>query len=194
MKLLVGLGNPGTKYSATRHNIGFMVAEHVAAGNRVALKKKGYQGLYGVGRIATTETTILLPQTFMNCSGSSVNAAHKSLGVTSGDLIVIYDDLDLAFGRMRIKVDGGHGGHNGIRDIVAVLGRKDFIRLRIGIGRPERGDVTGHVLGQFSPNEKKMLPQLLDTAVVAVEKILAEGATVAMNSFNSYNLVDELKH
>ncbi len=192
VKLLVGLGNPGSKYCATRHNIGFMVAEQVASCNRIALKKKGYQGVYGVGRVATQETTILLPQTFMNCSGSSVNAAYKSLGVSSGDLIVVYDDLDLPFGRLRIKTDGGHGGHNGLRDIVAVVGRKDFIRLRIGIGRPELGNVTGHVLNRFSTNEQKLLPQLLDTAVATVEKILADGAIEAMNVFNSYNLLDEL--
>ena len=190
MKLLVGLGNPGDKYSATRHNIGFQVAEQVAQRNRIVLKRKGYQGIYGVGRAATSETTILLPQTFMNCSGSSVNAAYRSLGIEPGDLIVIYDDLDLPFGRLRVRVDGGHGGHNGLRDIVAVLGRKDFIRLRVGIGRPERGDVTGHVLSRFSPNEQKKLPQLLDDAAEAVEKILSDGATAAMNSFNNYNLLD----
>ena len=192
MKLLVGLGNPGDKYSATRHNIGFMVAEQIARRHRIVLKKKGYQGVYGVGRAGNCETTILLPQTFMNCSGSSVNSAYRSLGIEPGDLIVIYDDLDLPFGRLRIKVDGGHGGHNGLRDIVAVLGCKDFIRLRIGIGRPERGDVTGHVLSRFSSNEQKLLPQLLDTAAEAVEKIFSSGATEAMNSFNNYSLVDKL--
>jgi len=190
VKLLVGLGNPGDKYAATRHNIGFLVAEQVAQRQRITLKKKGYQGNYGVGKIATSETTVLLPQTFMNCSGSSVNAAYRSLGIEPGDLIIIYDDLDLPFGRLRIKADGGHGGHNGLRDIVAVLGCKDFIRLRVGIGRPERGDVTGHVLSRFATNEKKMLPQLLDTAAEAVEKILSSGVTEAMNSFNNYNLLD----
>ncbi|MEA3544845.1 MAG: aminoacyl-tRNA hydrolase [Thermodesulfobacteriota bacterium] len=190
MKLLVGLGNPGSKYSATRHNIGFHVVERVALRYRIALKKKGYQGIYGVGRVANRETTILLPQTFMNCSGSCVNAAYQSFGIEPGDLIVIYDDLDLPFGRLRVRVDGGHGGHNGLRDIVAVLGCKDFIRLRVGIGRPERGDVTGHVLSRFSSNEQKLLPQLLDTAAEAVEKILSDGATEAMNSFNNYNLLD----
>ena len=192
MKLLVGLGNPGDKYLATRHNIGFMVAEQVARRHNIALKKKGYQGLYGVGRAVNQETTILLPQTFMNCSGSSVNAAYQSLGIVPGNLIVVYDDLDLPFGRLRIKADGGHGGHNGLRDIVAVLGCKDFIRLRVGIGRPERGDVTRHVLSRFATNEQKLLPQLLDAAVEAVERILLDGTTEAMNTFNNYNLLDKL--
>ena len=190
MKLLVGLGNPGEKYQATRHNIGFMVAQQVALNNQIALKKKGYQGLYGVGRAATRETTILLPQTFMNCSGSSVMAAYRSLGIVPGDLIVIYDDLDLPFGRMRIKRDGGHGGHNGLRDIVAVLGQNDFIRLKVGIGRPEHGNVTGHVLSRFDPDEQKLLPRLLDSAVDAIETILRDGVLEAMNSFNNFNLYD----
>jgi PTH1 family peptidyl-tRNA hydrolase len=188
VKLLVGLGNPGEKYSLTRHNIGFMVAERVAVRNRVSLKKKGYQALYGVGRVAACEVTVLLPQTFMNCSGSSVNAAYKSLGAQPGDLIVVCDDLDLPFGRLRIKATGGHGGHNGLRDIIALVGHKDFIRLRIGIGRPERGDVTGHVLNRFAPNEQKLLPELLDTAAEAAETILSDGVNAAMNSFNNYNL------
>ncbi len=165
-----------------------MVADRVAVRNRIALKKKGYQALYGVGRVATDETTILLPQTFMNCSGSSVNAAYKSLGIQPGDLIVICDDLDLPFGRLRIKATGGHGGHNGLRDIIGCVGHKDFVRLRVGIGRPERGDVTGHVLSRFSPNEQKKLAELLDTAAEAAEMIIADGITAAMNSFNNYNL------
>ena len=192
MKLLVGLGNPGEKYAGTRHNVGFQVAERIAARHALAIKKKGYQGLYGVGRAAGVETTILLPQTFMNRSGASVNAAYKSLGIDPGDLIVIYDDLDLPFGRLRVRPDGGHGGHNGMRDIVGVLGRKDFIRLKVGIGRPEHGDVTGHVLGRYSANEKKLLPQLLDLAADAAEAILTDGALVAMNRFNNCNLLDSL--
>jgi PTH1 family peptidyl-tRNA hydrolase len=126
----------------------------------------------------------------MNCSGSSVNAAYRSLGIDPGDLIVIYDDLDLPFGRLRIKADGGHGGHNGLRDIITVLGFKDFIRLRVGIGRPERGNVTGHVLSRFTANEQKILPQLLDSAAEAVAEILLDGVSGAMNSFNNYNLFD----
>jgi len=192
VKLLVGLGNPGDKYAGTRHNAGFLVAEQVAARHCVSLKKKGYQGVYGVGRVAGEETTILLPQTFMNRCGASVNAAYKSLGVTPGDLIVIYDDLDLPLGRIRIRPEGGHGGHNGIRDIIALLGFKDFIRIKVGIGRPERGDVTSHVLGRFSSNEKKLLPQVLNLAADAAEVLLTDGPIKAMNHFNNCNLLDSL--
>lgn len=192
MKLLVGLGNPGDKYAGTRHNAGFLVAERLAERHRIALKKKGYQGVYGVGRAAGEETTILLPQTFMNRSGASVNAAQKSLGVTPGDLIVIYDDLDLPLGRIRVRPEGGHGGHNGMRDIIAVLGFKDFIRLKVGIGRPEHGDITNYVLGRFNADEQKIVPPLLDLAADAVETIMTDGALAAMNKFNSCNLLESL--
>jgi PTH1 family peptidyl-tRNA hydrolase len=192
MNLLVGLGNPGSKYLETRHNVGFMVAEQIAANNAISLKKKGYQGIYGVGQVAARETTLLLPQTFMNCSGVSVKAATQSLGINPGDLLVIYDDLDLPFGRLRIKTDGGHGGHNGIRDIVRLLGYNDFVRLRIGIGRPEHGNVTSHVLSRFTPDEQKNLPRLLEDAATAAEHVLSVGAIKAMNTFNGYNLDDEL--
>lgn len=192
MKLVVGLGNPGDKYAATRHNIGFMVAARIAERHSLSLKKKGYQALYGVGRAAGEETTILLPQTFMNRSGVSVNAAYKSLGLAPGDLIVIYDDLDLPLGRIRVRPEGGHGGHNGMRDILATLGFKEFIRLKVGIGRPEQGDVTGHVLGRFNPNESKLLPQVLDLAADAAESILSDGPLLAMNRFNNNNLLESI--
>lgn len=190
MKLLVGLGNPGDKYQQTRHNIGFMLAEEVAGRYGISLKKKGYQGVYGVGRVAGAETTVLLPQTFMNLSGASVKAAVQSLGVSSGDLIVAHDDLDLPFGALRIRPGGGHGGHNGIRSICGVLGQGDFVRLRIGIGRPEHSDVTAHVLGRFSASEAKLLPELLDLVAAATEEIIRHGVQSAMNQFNNKNLLE----
>lgn len=185
MKLLVGLGNPGERYAATRHNIGFLVLRQVAAASGIALKRQGYQGLYGVGRVAGVETTLLLPQTFMNLSGASVGPACKSLGVEPGDLIVVHDDIDLPFGRLRIRVGGGHGGHNGIRSIAGVLGAGDFCRLKVGVGRPVAGEVADYVLNGFAPAEKQALPELLDQAVAAAETILARGSAAAMNAFNS---------
>jgi len=184
LKLLVGLGNPGERYEATRHNVGFMVVEKLAAAAGVPLKKKGHQGVYGVGRIAGVETTLLLPQTFMNLSGASVGSACKSLGVVPGDLIVVHDEIDLPFGRLRVKLGGGHGGHNGIRSIAAVLGDQDFPRLRIGIGRPSGGEVSDFVLSRFSAEERAQLPQVLDVAAEAVTTILTHGVQVAMNDFN----------
>jgi PTH1 family peptidyl-tRNA hydrolase len=189
VKLLVGLGNPGNKYVGTRHNIGFMVAQRFAERHQISLKKKGYQGIYGVGCAAAEETTVLLPQTFMNLSGMSVNAAFQSLGVTPGDLIVVYDDLDLEFGWLRIRPEGGHGGHNGIKDICNVLGRKDFVRLRVGIGRPGHGNTTGHVLGRFAAEELKDLSKVVETAADAIDTILGDGVQPAMNRFNK-NLLE----
>lgn len=185
MKLLVGLGNPGARYEGTRHNIGFMVVRQLAESAGIALKRQGYQGLYGVGRVAGVEATLLLPQTFMNLSGASVGPACKSLGVPPGDLIVVHDDIDLPFGRLRVRVGGGHGGHNGIRSIAGVLGNGDFCRLKIGVGRPAAGEVADHVLGGFSPAERKQLNGLLAQAADAVEMVLCRGADAAMNAFNS---------
>jgi PTH1 family peptidyl-tRNA hydrolase len=189
MKLITGLGNPGSKYAGTRHNIGFMVAERLAQGHGIALKKKGHQGIYGVGRVAGRETTILLPQTYMNLSGVSVGSACKSLAVDPGDLIVIHDDIDLPFGVLKIKTGGGHGGHNGIRSIREVLGSGDFIRVKVGVGRPEAGgDVAGHVLKVFSAEERGKLDNVVDNSTKAVETILLQGVPIAMNEFNNRDI------
>lgn len=186
MKLIVGLGNPGPRYADTRHNIGFIVAQHLAADCEIKLKRQGYQGIYGVGHCAGTETTILLPQTFMNVSGTSVVSACKSLGVSPGDLVVIHDDLDLPSGALRIKVGGGHGGHNGIRSISALLGTSDYLRVKVGIGRPSAGRaVADYVLSSFSAAERAGLDEVVTNASEAVKVILRENAAAAMNRFNS---------
>lgn len=186
MKLVVGLGNPGERYAETRHNIGFMVVSRAAARAGIALKRQGYQGIYGVGRLVGEEAAVLLPQTFMNRSGASAAPACQSLGVKPGDLIVVHDEIDLPFGILRIKVGGGHGGHNGLRSITEALGHGDFIRLRLGVGRPPTGgDVSGYVLSRFNSAERQALDELLDQAVAAVETILARGSAAAMNEFNS---------
>jgi PTH1 family peptidyl-tRNA hydrolase len=189
MKLIAGLGNPGPKYADTRHNIGFMVAERLAQGHGVALKKKGHQGVYGVGRVGGQEVAILLPQTYMNLSGVSVGSACKSLGIDPGDLIVIHDDIDLPFGVVKIKVGGGHGGHNGIRSICGVLGRGDFIRVKVGVGRPAAGgDVAGYVLNPFGAAERASLQTVVANSAAAVEALLTRGAAQAMNEFNNRDI------
>lgn len=190
MKLIVGLGNPGTEYAETRHNIGFMVAACLAERAGIALKRKGYQGLYGVGRVAGEEATILLPQTFMNRSGASVAPACQSLGVEPGDLIVVHDEIDLAFGSLRIKVGGGHGGHNGLRSIGAALGESSYSRLRMGVGRPPGGnDVSGHVLSRFNAAERSQLGQYIEIAAEVIELLLREGPQQAMNSYNNREIL-----
>lgn len=190
MKLVVGLGNPGERYAETRHNIGFMVAAAVAERAGIAIKRQGYQGVYGVGRLAGEEVAILLPQTFMNRSGASVAPACQSLGVSPGDLIVVHDEIDLPFGVLRIKVGGGHGGHNGLRSIAGTLGLGDFVRMRLGVGRPPAGgDVSGYVLNRFSAGERAHLRDYIDAAADALEFLLGRGANEAMNNFNNRELV-----
>lgn len=186
MKLIVGLGNPGPRYAHTRHNIGFLVAERLAADAGIALKRQGYQGIYGTGRLAGCEATILLPQTYMNLSGVSVAAACKSLGVPPGDLVVIHDDLDLSFGVLRLKAGGGHGGHNGIRSISEKLGDSSYLRLKFGVGRPNHpGAVADYVLSAFSGSECAGLDERISLAAEALETVLRDGLPTAMNRFNS---------
>ena len=136
--------------------------------------------------MAGVEATLLLPQTFMNLSGTSVGSACKSLGIGPGDLIVVHDEIDLPFGALRFKVGGGHGGHNGLRSICSVLGSADFMRLRVGVGRPPQGsDVAGYVLNPFSARERSELDQVLAAATEALQTLLSQGSAAAMNEFNN---------
>lgn len=189
MKLVAGLGNPGEKYRATRHNVGFMIAEQLAGRSGIQLKKKGHQAIYGIGRCSDTEIMVLLPQTYMNLSGASIGSALKSLGIDPGDLIVIHDDIDLPFGRLKFKKGGGHGGHNGLRHIRQVLGHGDFIRCRVGVGRPiEGGDVVNHVLRPFSATERQGLARVVDGATEALQELICQGLDAAMNEYNNRDL------
>ena len=190
MKLIVGLGNPGPEYAATRHNIGFMATACLAERNGIALKRKGHQGLYGVGRMAGIEAAILLPQTYMNRSGTSVASACQSLGVEPGDLVVVHDEIDLDFGTLRVKSGGGHGGHNGLRSITGVLGATEFNRLRMGVGRPPAGgDVSRYVLSCFSAVERAQLAEYLDKAADALNVLVQKGPQEAMNLYNNRDLL-----
>ena len=190
MKLIVGLGNPGPEYAATRHNIGFMVTATLAERNGIALKRKGHQGVYGVGRVAGTEATILLPQTYMNRSGTSVVSACQSLGVEPGDLIVVHDEIDLDFGALRIKVGGGHGGHNGLRSIAGALGETEYSRLRMGVGRPPAGgDVSRYVLSCFNAAERAQLQEYTEKAADSLEVLVQKGPQEAMNLYNNRDLL-----
>lgn len=190
MKLIVGLGNPGPKYDGTRHNIGFMVVRKLAEAAGIALKRQGHQGVYGVGRCGKEEATLLLPQTFMNLSGASVGSAHRSLGIAPGDLIVVHDDIDLPFGRIRVRRNGGHGGHNGLRSIASTLATGDFYRIKVGVGRPAGdGDVSAHVLGGFSALEKKQLDTVISAACEVVITLIDHGEAQAMNEFNNRELL-----
>lgn len=183
--LIVGLGNPGPKYARNRHNVGFMVVERLANEAGVALGRTKFKAVYGTGSVGGTPVALLLPQTYMNLSGQSVSPARSFFDVTDERIVVVHDELDLPFGTVRLKVGGGHAGHNGLRSIVAELGSRDFVRLRVGIGRPEKGDVTGHVLSDFRGEEADWLDDLLERSVAALRATLAEGARMAMNTVNA---------
>lgn len=188
MKLVVGLGNPGRRYAGTRHNVGFRVVERFAARHRIALDQTKFEGRFGRGRALGADVGLLLPETFMNLSGRSVAEALRLLpvGDPQDDLLVVFDDVDLPFGRIRIRPGGGAGGHKGLRDIVARLGRDDVPRLRFGVGRPPHPgqDTADWVLQDFADVEQGELVARLDDAARAVECVLAEGLAAAMNRWN----------
>jgi PTH1 family peptidyl-tRNA hydrolase len=188
VKLIVGLGNPGRRYAATRHNVGFRIVEALAERHRIAVNQDRFDGRFGEGRIRDVEVALLEPQRYMNASGASVVQALAALPVEdpARDLIVVYDDVDLPLGRLRIRASGGDGGHQGMRDIQEQLGRRDFSRLRFGIGRSERGEgTTGHVLERFTPGEEARLSDQVPAAAAAVEAIVLEGVVAAMNRVNA---------
>jgi peptidyl-tRNA hydrolase, PTH1 family len=176
MWLVTGLGNPGKKYDGTRHNIGFEVVTALASGVQMAGK---FSGRFG----RSPDTAFLMPETFMNLSGESVQPAAAFLKLGADRVLVVHDELDLPFGTVRIKVGGGHAGHNGLRSIIARLGA-DFVRVRVGVGRPPpdfKGDVADFVLNKFSAEEKPQLAALIQAACQHVDAVLAEGAEKAMN-------------
>lgn len=184
IKLLAGLGNPGEAYRHTRHNIGFQVLDAVSESLHVSFQHENDADI-GCGTANSRDILLVKPLTFMNLSGFSVSRIANRNRILSEEILVIHDDIDLAFGRIKIKEKGGHGGHRGIQSITEVLGGGDFARLRIGIGRPETGDsVTNHVLGKFNEHEAQMLSMIISEARDAVVAILAKGVKDCMNVFN----------
>lgn len=186
MKLVVGLGNPGPRYEDTRHNVGVRIAERFAADCGFALSARRFAGRFGRGRLGALEVGVLAPGTFMNRSGSSVVEALEGLPAEAGDLLLAFDDVDLPFGRLRLRPGGGAGGHRGLADVIAALGHGDFARLRFGVGRPAPPlDTVDWVLSPFSEAEAEALPARLAVAAEAVGVALVEGVGEAMNRFNA---------
>ncbi len=191
MKLIVGLGNPGREYAANRHNAGFQLIRRLAREHSIRLDSKKAKARIGAGRIADTEVVLARPQTYMNASGEAVAPLMKRLNVPPEDLIVAHDDMDLPLGTIRIQKGRGAGGHKGAASIISALGGQDFIRLRIGIGRPDtqntppdEDSIIGFVLSDFAEDEKAALNTALDKAVQAVGTLLTEGLEAAMNRHN----------
>lgn len=189
MKMIVGLGNPGAGYTQTRHNAGFMVLDKFAATYQLTVEKKQCRSLLGQGFIEGQKVLLVKPQTYMNKSGEAVLEILNYYRDGIEDLIVIHDDLDLAFGRLRFKRDGGTGGHNGLKSITQMLNSPEYSRLKIGIGRPpEYMPTEAYVLSSFSVEEKERLPEIVKNAVEGLKTWCFEGVEVAMNKFNSFNI------
>ncbi len=197
--LMVGLGNPGDKYAGTRHNIGFEVVDRLSKVWAIPLKQeRRFQGEYGAGFGPTRQKVYLLkPLTYMNRSGQSMRAVMDWLKLEPSQVLVVYDDMDLPVGRLRLRLSGSAGGHNGMKSAIAHLGTQDFCRLRIGIGASDRagdraGDsdkaVVSHVLGNFSKAERSTLDAVVDQAVRTLEKTLKDGVEKAMSLYNSVDL------
>jgi len=189
--LVVGLGNPGRKYEQNRHNVGFLTVTRFAQLHGLANFKEKYRGELTKGDLAVDSArypvALLKPATFMNLSGESVQPAAAFLKVDPAAIVVVHDELDLAWQDIRLKVGGGHAGHNGLRSIIGHLGVADFVRVRIGIGRPPanfRGDVASYVLQDFNAIELTELGDVLGRACTAIEKVVAKGVTAAMNDVN----------
>lgn len=185
--LLVGLGNPGPEYERNRHNVGFMAADLVVAEARLGSYAKKHKGELASGEAWGAKLYVLKPQTFMNLSGESVARAASFFSVPLGQIIVAHDEVDLDFAKLRVKQGGGSGGHNGLRSLSAQLGGDGYLRLRLGVGRATpKGDVTNHVLGDFSKAERAVLDaELLPRTARAVEIILRRGVVAAMNECNT---------
>jgi peptidyl-tRNA hydrolase, PTH1 family len=186
MWLVVGLGNPGREYAGNRHNIGFEVVAELAARAKAPSMREKFGAELGEGTLRGERVLFCKPMEFMNVSGQSVARVAKFWKVAPDAMIVVHDDLDLPFGRLKLGAGGGHGGNNGVRSVIADLGTPDFLRVRFGVGRPAPGgDAADYVLADFSRAEQKELPDLRAEAADAVEEIIAKGLTPAMNRFNS---------
>ncbi len=187
IKLIVGLGNPGAEYAKSRHNAGFMVVEKILSGlpdGRFTMSHTAESSVYS-GRYRGKSLMFQMPLTYMNCSGSAVAALSRRLGIAPQEIIVISDDMDLPLGRLRLRKGGSDGGHNGLKSVIKELGSAEFIRLRVGIGRPEPGKVIDYVLQGFTGDEEKEFQQVVERAAQAVNTVLAAGLNAAMNKFNT---------
>jgi PTH1 family peptidyl-tRNA hydrolase len=191
MKLIVGLGNPGQAYANNRHNIGFMCLSHFARAQGIKLDKKQGKARIGTGEIAGIRVVLARPQTYMNESGEAVSRLVKRFDIDPGELVVIHDDLDLPLGKLRIRKDGSSGGHKGIESIISCLGSQDFVRVRVGIGRPmpavsemSEADIIDYVLSDFTADQVPIVSAVISRVGEAIYCLLTEALTAAMNKYN----------
>ncbi|MBE9012592.1 aminoacyl-tRNA hydrolase, partial [Pseudanabaenaceae cyanobacterium LEGE 13415] len=185
-QLIVGLGNPGSKYENTRHNVGFLAVDRLAKVWQIHLSEnKKFQGFFGEGLSPVGKVRLLKPTTYMNLSGQAIRAVIDWYKIPPEAVIVIYDDMDLPVGRLRIRLSGSAGGQNGMKSAIAHLGTQNFPRLRIGIGsaKASEKDAVSHVLGTFAPTEKSAIDEVLDLTVSAIELSLKQGVEKAMSLY-----------
>lgn len=188
MKLVVGLGNPTDKYANTRHNVGFDFVDMLIDEYGIVLDTLKHKGIYGKGMIGGVPVMVLKPQTYMNLSGESVSSLANYYKIDVEDIIIIYDDINLDVGRLRIRKKGSAGGHNGIKSIIECLGSSDFPRLRVGIGmKPKEFDLADYVLSRFSNEERELLEKGMKQGMKALELMLMDDIPEAMNRYNGMN-------
>ena len=193
MKIVIGLGNPGRGYANNRHNIGFICLNHFARTQGIRFDKKQGKARIGTGEVTGVKVVLARPQTYMNRSGESVSHLIRRYDIDLDDLLVIHDDLDLPLGKLRLRQGGGSGGHKGIESIISCLGSQDFIRLRVGIGRPmatgggneiSDADIIDYVLSDFSAQERRIVTKVIPRVSEAIYCLLTEGLTAVMNKYN----------
>lgn len=190
MFLIVGLGNPGKEYDGTRHNIGFAAIDYIADKYNIELNRIKFKGVFGEGLINGKKVILLKPTTYMNLSGESIREVINFYKISNEEVIIVYDDISLEVGRLRIREKGSHGGHNGIKSIIANMGTDIFPRVKIGVGAP-KGNLVSHVLGKFSNDEVEILRETIKASSEAVSIMLKIDTKEAMNKFNGFNACKE---
>ncbi len=183
MKMIVGLGNPGQQYAKTRHNVGFMAVDKLAQDLKAVVNKTKFKALIGEGYIGQEKVILIKPQTYMNLSGEAVGSLVRWYKLNPSDVVVVYDDMDLPLGKLRIRPKGGPGGHNGMKSIIAHLGTAEFPRIRIGIGRAEH-DSVNYVLGNFAEQELDVINRIMTKTVESIHVWVQQDINAAMNKFN----------
>jgi PTH1 family peptidyl-tRNA hydrolase len=194
LKLIVGLGNPGSRYRGTRHNVGWEVLEHLARRHGICIEEDTGWAEVGRGEIGPHRVVLARPMTYVNASGMAVQDLKRRYRVKAEDILLIVDDLDLPLGRLRVRPKGSAGGHNGLRSVIEALGTDGFPRMRVGIGRPpEGGEAADHVLTRFTADERELLRDAIDRAAQAVEVAITDGLEVAMNRYNTKSTAESRK-
>lgn len=183
--IVVGLGNPGPKYAETRHNVGFWCIDLLARQHRIKLERKHKTSIIGDGLIEGQRVILVKPRTFVNRSGQAIEYLMARYSTSINQVLIVYDDINLPVGRLRLRANGSAGGHNGIRSIIESTGSQEFPRLRVGVGRPPEGsDQIGYVIGEMSPQDREATEEALKRTVLAVSSLLTESIDVTMNRFN----------